>query len=59
MALLFLDLDGFKGVNDSSGHAAGDAMLKAVGAPRSAGRCETDTVARLGGDEFAVLLRSA
>jgi len=55
-ALVFLDLDGFKPVNDRHGHAAGDAMLKAVAAAIVAEVRASDVVARIGGDEFVVLL---
>ncbi len=55
-AVLFLDLDRFKVINDSMGHLVGDEMLKLAGARIAASVREPDTVARLGGDEFAILL---
>jgi diguanylate cyclase (GGDEF)-like protein len=55
-ALVFLDLDGFKPINDRHGHAAGDAMLRAIAAALVARVRASDVVARIGGDEFVVLL---
>ncbi|MGD8933626.1 MAG: EAL domain-containing protein [Gammaproteobacteria bacterium] len=56
MALLLVDMDDFKLVNDSFGHDAGDKLIKAVGELLSRSLRRADTVARLGGDEFAVIV---
>lgn len=56
LAVLFIDLDRFKEINDQLGHAVGDNLLQAIGERLLAGVRVADTVARLGGDEFAVIL---
>ncbi|WP_050754086.1 GGDEF domain-containing protein [Roseovarius nubinhibens] len=58
-ALLLLDIDGFKQVNDTHGHLAGDAVMQQLGRRLNATMIERDLTGRLGGDEFVILLRSA
>ncbi|MGO4190053.1 putative bifunctional diguanylate cyclase/phosphodiesterase [Arthrobacter sp. YAF17] len=58
-AVVFLDLDSFKVINDTLGHSAGDAALVEVASRLRSAVRETDTVARLGGDEFAILISEA
>ena len=59
IAVLFLDVDGLKDINDRDGHAAGDAAIATVAEAIVAGTRREDVVGRLGGDEFAVVMRGA
>jgi diguanylate cyclase (GGDEF)-like protein len=56
-AVMFIDLDNFKPVNDDFGHGVGDQLLKCIAGRIEAAVRESDTVARIGGDEFVILLR--
>jgi diguanylate cyclase (GGDEF)-like protein len=59
IGLLFIDLDHFKQINDSHGHPAGDACLKAIIGPIQAELRQSDVIGRYGGEEFVVILSSA
>lgn len=58
-AVIYIDLDGFKAVNDEYGHSAGDAVLRHVGVLLTDSVRESDVVGRLGGDEFGIILNRA
>lgn len=59
LSLIYLDLNGFKSINDAHGHAAGDAVLRHVGTLLINQMRKTDIIGRIGGDEFAIVLANA
>ncbi len=58
LALLYIDLDGFKQINDTHGHDAGDSVLRVIGTRLQENIRQTDTAVRLGGDEFTIVLEN-
>jgi diguanylate cyclase (GGDEF)-like protein len=56
LAVMFMDLDDFKSINDTHGHQAGDSILRTIGARLTENTRKDDTVSRIGGDEFLFLL---
>ena len=56
LALFYIDLDGFKQINDTHGHEAGDSVLRVIGTRLQESIRQTDTAVRLGGDEFTIVL---
>ena len=58
LALLYIDLDGFKKINDAHGHDTGDTVLRVIGTRLQESIRQTDTAVRLGGDEFTIVLEN-